>query len=79
MDNKKYIQVECAVLWPDYTWSDCNFAYVPEETPESVLKREAVEQIERGMQTARTPCFMVVVCNINHEERFTFDDDPIDD
>lgn len=75
----KFIQVECAVGWPDYTWSDGQYVYLTEDTPDEEIISKAVKEIEDDFNAQGIECAFIVHYSTNLDERFTKDGEPIED
>jgi len=73
--TKKYIQVELAVGWPDHTWSDGHYVYVPEAEGDAV--GAAIEKLAAEFNAAGTECAFITRYSVEEEQRFTEDGEPL--
>ena len=72
--TKKYIRVELAVGWEDFTWSDGHYVYVPEDSVDPV--DAAIEKLTAEFNAVSKCCAFITDYSIEKEQRFSEDGNP---
>ena len=76
MNRTLCIQVELAVGWPDHSWTDGHYIYVPETAGDAVSA--AIEKLTEEFNTAGTECAFITSYSVEEEQRFTEDGERVE-